>query len=70
MLMSELTWRWTKPLESDKVILSFENFLKYKFPEAFFECVVENNGGRPSRSMFKTKDGSIRAVKRLLSFDS
>lgn len=70
MLMSELTWRWTKPLESDKVIHSFEKMSKYEFPEAFHECIVENNGGRPNRNMFKTKDGSIRAVKRLLSFDS
>ena len=69
-LMSELTWRWTKPLESDKVILSFEKMLKYEFPEAFLECAVENNGGRPSKSMFKTKDGSIKVIKRLLPFDS
>lgn len=68
--MSELTWRWTKPLDSDEVVFSFEKFLKYEFPESFLECVLENNGGRPNRSLFKTSDGHVRAIKRLLSFDS
>ena len=64
-----INWRYVKPLEDQNLIEEFEYRVGYKFSDTFKKCVMENNGGRPSLSIFDTAKLKERELKLLLSFN-
>lgn len=40
-----MEWKYVKPLQTERLITSFENLVKYKFPEEFRKTVLLYNGG-------------------------
>lgn len=67
--MSELTWKYVKPLNSDNAVENFESHNNLKLPEDFYACIKENNGGRPDKKVFDTEITKGRVIKSLLSFN-
>ena len=64
-----IQWRYVKPLKETSLIEDFECAVTYEFPNSFKECVLNNNGGRPSASTFETNKTKEREIKSLLSFN-
>jgi len=64
-----IQWRDIIPLKVNSLIEDFEHAVTYEFPNSFKECVLNNNGGRPSISTFDTNKTEGRAIKLLLSFN-
>ncbi len=64
-----MQWKYVKPLLSSEIISEFENVVKYKFPDDFKKCVLENNGGRPDSRTFDTDRTKERELKSFLSFN-
>lgn len=64
-----MNWKYVKRLKSIDDIQSYETLAGYTFPEAFKECVRDNNGGRPDKKIFDTSKEKGRAIKTLLSFN-
>ncbi len=64
-----MQWKYVKPLLSAESISKFETLVKYKFPDAFKKCVLENNGGRPNSRTFDTDCTKERELKSFLSFN-
>ncbi|MDR1580816.1 MAG: SMI1/KNR4 family protein [Synergistaceae bacterium] len=67
--MNEIKWRYVKQLQSNNLIEEFEQAKGYKFDDAFKECIIKNNGGRPSSSVFDTNTTDGRTIMSLLSFN-
>ena len=64
-----MQWKYVKPLLSSESISDFETVVKYKFPDDFKKCVLENNGGRPDSRTFDTDRTKERELKSFLSFN-
>ncbi|MCR5213735.1 MAG: SMI1/KNR4 family protein [Eubacterium sp.] len=64
-----MEWKYVKNIENGVSIDAFEAQTGYKFPIAFVKCVLDNNGGRPSKRAFVTRKGIERVMKTLLSFN-
>lgn len=64
-----IQWRYVKPLKETSLIEDFECAMTYEFPNSFKECILNNNGGRPSTSTFDTNKTKEREMKSLLSFN-
>lgn len=64
-----MEWKYVKPLQTERLITSFENLVKYKFPEEFRKTVLLYNGGRPQYKTFDTEQVRERALKSFLSFN-
>ena len=64
-----MQWKYVKPLLSSESISEFETVIKYKFPDDFKKCVLENNGGRPDSRAFDTDCTKERELKSFLSFN-
>jgi hypothetical protein len=62
-------WRYTKPLNSEKLIAGAEAQFAFKYPDSYIELIMQYNGGRPPVSVFDTKKTRERTIKSLLSFN-
>jgi len=63
-------WSYVKPLACETVVSDFERDNDVEFPEDLKSCLVQNNGGRPSRNLFDIERRSKENVfKALLSFN-
>lgn len=64
-----MKWKYAKNLKSVNLINDFERLVKYNFCDAFKECIITNNGGKPSKSIFDTNKGKEHELKSFLSFN-
>lgn len=64
-----MEWKYVKPLKSQDLIDDYECMVKYVFGNSFRNCVLEHNGGRPSRRTFDTEVKKERELKSFLSFN-
>lgn len=64
-----MEWKYVKKLMSADLIADFESTAGYCFCDAFRNCVLLNNGGRPSKRCFDTDKAKGREIKSLLSFN-
>ena len=64
-----MEWRYVKPLKSVELIDEFEKMVGFEFVQSFRECVMANNGGRPSKQIFDTNKTRGRDLKSFLSFN-
>ena len=64
-----MEWKYVKILSSVGCIDEFENLVEYSFPDEFKNCILSNNGGRPSKRKFDTDTQKERAIKSFLSFN-
>lgn len=64
-----MEWKYVKPLSSTENINEFESLVKYSLPDEFKNCILCNNGGRPSKKVFDTDTQKERAIKSFLSFN-
>ena len=64
-----MEWKYIKKLKSIDLIDDFECMAKYVFCNAFRNCVIVNNGGRPSKRLFDTDKVKERELKSFLSFN-
>ena len=67
--MSEITWKYVKPLRNKQVVFDFLQENGVQLPEGLVKCITENNGGRPSEKLFNTDKGSEYVFKSLLSYN-
>jgi cell wall assembly regulator SMI1 len=67
--MSDIVWKYIKPLENDTAIEEFEKTCGLEFPADLKECVKMNNGGRLTVNIFDTKETQERIMGSLLSFN-
>jgi hypothetical protein len=68
-MMTEMTWKYVKPLLKVSSIEDFEKENDVSFPPDLKKCIKTNNGGRPSRNIFDTANSTDRVFKSLLSFN-
>ena len=47
--MSDLTWKYVKPLRFDNVVSDFLRLHNISLPDPLLACITKNNGGRPSK---------------------
>lgn len=64
-----MEWKYVKPLTSTSLIDDFEALTKYRFCQSFKDCVINNNGARPSNKAFDTDKTKERMLKSFLSFN-
>ena len=64
-----MEWYFVKPLESVELIDEFEEFVGYKFPVSFRNCVKENTGGSPEPNAFDTEFSKERELENFRSFN-
>ena len=64
-----MDWKYVKKLKSEDLINEFECLVKYAFCDSFRQCVIVNNGGRPSQKAFDTDKTKERELKSFLSFN-
>ena len=67
--MSQITWKYVKPLEDENSIELFLAKNNLELPFDVIECLEENNGGRPSLNEFDTDQSKERVFKALLSYN-
>ena len=67
--MSELTWKYIKPLKCDGAVTDFLRAHNISLPESLLSCIITNNGGRPSKKRFDTTLGKDYVFKSLLSYN-
>ena len=67
--MNNITWKYVKKLNDPDVVTEFLKKNHVILPAALVECLVQNNGGRPSEKDFSTNKGEGYVCKNLLSFN-
>ena len=67
--MSDLTWKYVKPLRFDNVVSDFLRLHNISLPDPLLACITKNNGGRPSEKLFNTDQGKEYVFKTLLSYN-
>lgn len=67
--MSDITWKYVKPLKNLNAIDAFEKEHSITFPSDLKEILLKNNGGRPSLKYYDTKTEKDKEFKTLLSFN-
>lgn len=67
--MSDITWKYIKPLNSKTSINDFERENGIIFPSDLKKSFIKNNGGRPSKNIFDTDRSKEKVFKALLSFN-
>jgi hypothetical protein len=67
--MTDITWKYIKPLASETAIDEFEQENNIIFPSDLKSCLIKNNGGRPSKNIFDTECSKEKVFKALLSFN-
>lgn len=66
---NELTWKYVKPLKTEKLISEYEQLIDFKLSTDFVDIVKKYNGGRPSMKTFDTSKQEGKSFKSLLSFN-
>jgi len=67
--MNDIKWKYVKKLEDKKNVTDFETANRVRLPDDLKNCILENNGGRPSLRVFDSMAQKERVVKGLLSFN-
>ena len=67
--MSNMDWKYVKPLSDKENIAAFEHMTAFSLPESFKECVKQHNGARPKYRGFDTDKQTGRELKSFLSFN-
>ncbi len=67
--MSELFWKYVKPLQNVDAIQKFEDENSISFPEDLKEILLKFNGGRPSMRYYDIGTEKDKEFKTLLSFN-
>ncbi len=65
-----MEWKYVKKLSSESLIDGYEKIYHFKFPEVYKKCVLINNGGRPDKKTFITKNKNEHTLKSFLSFNT
>ena len=68
--MNELKWKYVKALKNEDSIAVFEQVIGCEIPTDIKVCVINNNGGRPTRKVFDTDLSKERVIKSLLSYNT
>jgi hypothetical protein len=68
--MNEITWKYVKPVIDEDNVLNFLQQHGVNLPQQILDCIIENNGGRPSINIFNTNKSKERVFKSLLSYNS
>lgn len=67
--MTELSWKYVKPLQNPNAVEEFETEHNVSFPEDLKEVIKKYNNGRPSLKIFDSESGKEHEFKKLLSFN-
>lgn len=67
--MGNIIWKYVKKLDNPDCVTDFLKKNHVKLPSALVECLIQNNGGRPSEKEFSTNKGKGYVFKNLLSFN-
>lgn len=67
--MEKISWKYVKKLNSQTCINEFLNKYNLKIPKELMDCLIMNNGGRPSLKTFDTTKRKDCEFKSLLSFN-
>lgn len=63
-----MDWKYVKELKAPELITEFEESKGYVFQQEYVQCVLKNNGARPSKRVFKVL-GAEKEIKTFLSFN-
>ncbi len=63
------TWKWATPITKNN-INKVEKYFKIKFPTDYSDFILKNNGGKPLKKYFKTKDKKEHILESLISLIS
>lgn len=64
-----MKWKYVKPLKDNLIIEYLEKTYSIEIPKLLKEIILENNGGRPVKNMFMTKENKEKIIKTLLSYN-
>lgn len=64
-----MKWKYVKPLKDNFIIEYLEKTYSIEIPKFLKEIILENNGGRPVKNMFMTKENKEKVIKTLLSYN-
>ena len=67
--MTQLTWKYVKPIKEQNVIELFEKKADIKFPDDLKAILNQYNNGRPSNKYFDTETEKECEFKKLLSLN-
>ncbi len=67
--MSDITWKYVKPLKNTNAVTDFEQKNGVSFPSDLKKILEKYNGGRPSVKYFDTSSEKDKELKTLLSFN-
>ena len=64
-----MEWKYVKPLKDNSIIEHLEKTYSIEIPKFLKEIILENNGGRPNKTLFNTQNSKERVLQGLLSFN-
>jgi outer membrane protein assembly factor BamB len=64
-----LEWKYVKKIESINNVSIFEETYNFSLPNGYKNLLIELNGGRPSKKLFKCTNGTEHVIKSFLSFN-
>ena len=64
-----MKWKYVKPLKDNLIIEYLEKTYSIEIPKLLKDIILENNGGRPVKNMFMTKENKEKIIKTLLSYN-
>lgn len=67
--MMDITWKYVKQLKKNDVIEEFEKKYICSFPQDLKDCLIKNNGGRPSLKYYDLGNEKDKEFKTLFSFN-
>ncbi|OOF88611.1 hypothetical protein BKG94_05575 [Rodentibacter ratti] len=68
--MTELTWKYVKPIKDKNALINFEKNAGIQFPNDLKEIIFKFNNGRPSNKYFDTVSEKECEFKKLLSLNT
>ncbi|MEO2240090.1 SMI1/KNR4 family protein [Dorea sp. YH-dor226] len=67
--MNKITWKYVKPLKDKSAVTSFLQEHNVNLPDSLVNCLIENNGGRPSTFIFNTSKAKEYVFQSLFSYN-
>ena len=67
--MDKIIWKYVKPISNPKVIIDFLAQYNIKLPGKMIQCMIDNNGGRPTCYQFDTERTSGYVFQSLFSYN-
>lgn len=67
--MEQVTWKYVKKLNKKNIVDDFLKNNNIRIPSNLKDCLINNNGGRPSIKVFDTDKHKDCEFKALLSFN-